>query len=144
MRGVSYTAVFLCLLIASNEFGPARFMRIESPVPRLSKKSNKSYFKGEDKHTNHNEYRRSVIEKRSLRTTIFKVVKFGSDFVNKVTTLASMISTVYLLIEQCCGGKWKDVCVWNKEVDNIQQELDAKQKKIDEMQLESMYPLMYL
>jgi hypothetical protein len=73
----------------------------------------------------------------SAGAKLFKVIKFGSEFFPKVVTLASMVSTVYLLIEQCCGGKWDMTCKWNDEVETIRQELDVHGKKIEGIELNS-------
>jgi hypothetical protein len=70
---------------------------------------------------------------------LFKALEFSSKYFKDVTSLVSLASTIYIIINDNCGcsGPFKEVCDLQAEAQEISEYIDGESKTINAIQLES-------
>lgn len=67
----------------------------------------------------------------------YTALKLGSQYFADITSLVSVISSIYAEIDDCRSGKYAIVDDWMKEAEQTTNYINQNSHKINEMQLES-------
>ncbi|XP_032223602.1 uncharacterized protein LOC116604809 [Nematostella vectensis] len=142
-RASSRRALFLCLLVLLQEFGPAHFAKL-APNGFLS---DREFLESEDM-ANDQETGSNLVpqppktQSSTMKRTaawiknVYKVVKCGSQFTNAATSLASLAFGIYQAIEGCCG-RFPEACEYRDEFNNLKTQVEEKSVLADNLQLQA-------
>ncbi|XP_048581372.1 uncharacterized protein LOC116604810 [Nematostella vectensis] len=139
-RASSRRALFLCLLVLLQEFGPAHFAKLAPNGFLSDREFLESEDMANDQETGSNLVPQSPIIQSSAKKSWIKraytVVKNGAKFSNTAASLGSTAFAIYQAIEGCCG-RLPEACEYRNEFTNLKTQVEEKSALADNLQLEA-------
>ncbi|XP_020901546.1 uncharacterized protein LOC110240100 [Exaiptasia diaphana] len=124
MKRVSRVAIYLCVLIALSEFGPAHFRRLHAEKRALSKKEQ------------HKRGWTGAVA--TLGKYIFKVVELSAKYFSDISSVVALVSTIYDVVNKCENTEYgAEAKQYTDQAKKITEKINAGSQRINALQLET-------
>ncbi|XP_048577727.1 uncharacterized protein LOC116618315 isoform X4 [Nematostella vectensis] len=141
-RASSRRALFLCLLVLLQEFGPAHFAKL-AQNDFLSDREfldSEDEDNADDQETGSNLVPQTPITQSSAKKSriknVYTVVKYGAQFSNALTSTTSLAIAIYQAIEGCCG-QFPKACEYRDEFIKMKTQVKEQSALADNLQREA-------